>query len=493
VLVQHAIQQGRPYAVVFVDMRMPPGWDGVETLEHLWRIDPALQAVICTAFADLDWDYIIQRLGHSDQLLILRKPFDVVEVWQLARALTQKWSLAKHARHQLDTLAEMVDQRTQALREVNARLQRDIARRQQVEEALRHSEAHYRLLTEAVPGLVWMDDADNQNRYVNRYWGDYTGQTSAETQGHGWQAALHPYDRAATQARQRARQATTMAEPPQWDPQGQLCGWLGTGIDIDDRKQAELALQEQAQDLTRSNTDLQVFAYIASHDLQEPLRTVTSFVQLLQRRLHGRLDAETTEFMTYIVDGVARMQALLTALLTYTRVRTTDLAFAPTVSAALVDEVLADLRASIIEHGAVVTRDALPTVRADATQLRLVFQNLLSNALKFRGADPPRIHLAARREAHAWVFTVQDNGIGLEAQYAERIFQAFQRLHPQSTYPGAGIGLAICKRIVERHGGRIWAESVLGHGTTFAFTLPAEHGDRAAEHTGGGGGRATSH
>jgi two-component system NtrC family sensor kinase len=140
-MVQQAIHQGRPYAVAFVDMRMPPGWDGVETLEHLWRTDPDLQAVICTAFADFDWDYLIQRLGHRDQLLILRKPFDVVEVWQLARALSQKWSLARQAKHRLDTLAELVDQRTRELRETNVRLQQDIARRQQVEVALQQIQA----------------------------------------------------------------------------------------------------------------------------------------------------------------------------------------------------------------------------------------------------------------------------------------------------------------------------------------------------------------
>jgi two-component system NtrC family sensor kinase len=161
-LVQRALQYGLPYAVAFVDMRMPPGWDGVETLEHLWRVDPDLQAVICTAFSDLDWDHIIQRLGHSDQLLILRKPFDVVEVWQLARALTQKWSLAKQAKQRLDTLAETVDRRTQELREVNARLQRDIARRQQVEAALQQAQAELERRVEERTAALQREIAERQ-------------------------------------------------------------------------------------------------------------------------------------------------------------------------------------------------------------------------------------------------------------------------------------------------------------------------------------------
>jgi two-component system, NtrC family, sensor kinase len=162
VMVQKAIQSSRPYAVAFVDMRMPPGWDGVETLEHLWSVDPELQAVICTAFADLDWDRIIKRLGRRDQLLILRKPFDVVEVWQLARALTQKWSLARQAKHRLATLAELVDQRTQELRAANARLQRDIARRQQVEAALQQAHAELEQRVEERTAALQREVAERQ-------------------------------------------------------------------------------------------------------------------------------------------------------------------------------------------------------------------------------------------------------------------------------------------------------------------------------------------
>jgi len=244
------------------------------------------------------------------------------------------------------------------------------------------------------------------------------------------------------------------------------------------RREAEARLREahdelelKARELERSNEELQQFAYVASHDLQEPLRMVSSYTQLLAKRYGERLDGDAKEFMEFIVDGAARMKQLIEDLLAYSRVGTRGREFLPTDSRAALQKALANLRMAQEASGAVVTHDPMPAVVADAGQLTQLFQNLVGNAMKFRGSAAPRIHVGAETREHVWVFTVKDNGIGLDTQYADRIFMMFQRLHNKSEYPGTGIGLAICKKIVERHGGRIWVESRPGEGSTFGFTI----------------------
>ncbi|MBI3329999.1 MAG: PAS domain S-box protein [Nitrospinae bacterium] len=253
---------------------------------------------------------------------------------------------------------------------------------------------------------------------------------------------------------------------------GQEPMFIGVLRDISLRKEREEMLTRQAAELTRSNEELQQFAYVASHDLQEPLRMISSYSQLLARRYRGNLDADADEFITYIVDGVSRMQSLINGLLAYSRVGTNGSAFEPTDCATIVDLAVSNLQAAIEESGAVVTHDALPTVMADASQLSQVFQNLIGNAIKFRGEHPPRLHVSAQGKENAWLFSVRDNGLGIDPQYADRIFGLFQRLHSRTEYPGTGLGLAICKKIVERHGGRIWVESEPGKGATFYITFP---------------------
>ena len=241
---------------------------------------------------------------------------------------------------------------------------------------------------------------------------------------------------------------------------------LASVVDITERKHAELELK-------RSNEELERFAYVASHDLQEPLRMVGSYVQLLGKRYKGKLDADADEFIGYALDGALRMQRLIEDLLAFSRVGTRGVAFAPTDVNGVLDSALASLKLSIDEAGATVTRNGLPTISGDAGQLEHVFLNLISNALKFHGSAPPDIQISAVRRERDWLFSVRDNGIGIDPQYSERIFVIFQRLHGKNDYPGTGIGLAICKKIVERHGGRIWVESQPGRGATFLFTLPA--------------------
>jgi len=251
-----------------------------------------------------------------------------------------------------------------------------------------------------------------------------------------------------------------------------------TGIvrDISERKYAEAELRATADELARSNIDLQQFAYVASHDLQEPLRAVAGCVQILQKRYQSQLDARADELIGHAVDGVRRMQTLIDDLLAYSRVGTRGKGFEATDCNAVLKAALASLSASVTESGAVVTHDELPTVMADGAQLTQVFQNLLSNAIKFRGGQRPALHVGVQRGQGEWVFSVRDNGIGIEADYFDRIFVIFQRLHTRNEYPGTGIGLAICKKIVDRHGGRMWVESEPGRGSTFFFTVPAGEG-----------------
>jgi len=292
------------------------------------------------------------------------------------------------------------------------------------------------------------------------------------------------------------------------DPFGEIIGTFGISRDITERKRVEQHLAEKARELERSNTELEQFAYVASHDLQEPLRMVASYTQLLGRRYKGKLGNEADEFITYAVEGATRMQLLINDLLAYSRVGRGK-PLSPVSSADALARALTNLKISIEETGAMVTfdsgstsepstldprRSTLPTVMADTFQLTQLFQNLISNALKFRSPDaPPRIHIAASdvctarnlpkpssaqdeelstAEAHQWLFSVSDNGIGIDPKDFDRIFVLFQRLHSREEYPGTGIGLAVCKKIVERHGGIMWVESAPGKGSTFCFTLP---------------------
>ncbi len=246
--------------------------------------------------------------------------------------------------------------------------------------------------------------------------------------------------------------------------------------DITARKAAEAQLLRKVEELNRSNEELQQFAYVASHDLQEPLRMVASYVALIARRYKGRLDADADEFIGFAVDGSKRMQSLIQDLLSYSRVGSKGKDLAETSSEDALAQAVRNLGGAIAESGAVVTHDALPAVMADEMQLTQLFQNLLGNAIKYRRAETPRVHVAAvRGEGKKWTFSVRDNGLGIEPQYFERIFGMFQRLHGREEFAGTGIGLAICKKIAERHGGGISVESKIGQGSTFRFPLPASN------------------
>jgi PAS domain S-box-containing protein len=372
---------------------------------------------------------------------------------------------------------------------------RDITARKLAAESLRESELKFRAVAEtANEGIV---SADEQG--VIRYWNPGAermfGRTEHEALGQSLTILMPERFRSAHQngmsryletrdARMVGRTVETTgerADGTEFPLEISLSSWQtskGTFFsailrDITARRRSEEALKQQAEELARSNHELEQFAYVASHDLQEPLRMVSNYTQLLGRRYRDRLDGDAQEFIDFAVDGAKRMQALIHDLLQYARVGTRGKEFKPTPANRVVEDALANLAGAIDESGAEIRVEALPTVSCDSTQLTQVFQNLIGNALKFRRQDSkPIVQISARLDPTGWRFIVADNGIGIEPKYFERIFQMFQRLHGREQYEGTGIGLALCKKIVERHGGQITVASELGHGTTFSFVLP---------------------
>jgi light-regulated signal transduction histidine kinase (bacteriophytochrome) len=249
--------------------------------------------------------------------------------------------------------------------------------------------------------------------------------------------------------------------------------------DITERKKSEEHLVKTVGELKRSNDELQQFAYVSSHDLQEPLRMVASYTQLLAKRYKGRLDSDADEFIAFAVDGCNRMQGLIQDLLAYSRTGTNGKALREISGDDALNEALTNLRTTIGQSGAVVTHDPLPVIQTDDTQLTQVFQNLIGNAIKYRSTEVPHVHVSASKNGgREWIFSVRDNGLGIDPQYFERIFILFQRLHGRNEFEGTGIGLAICKKILERLGGRIWVESQPGKGSTFHFALPERNEKR---------------
>lgn len=350
-----------------------------------------------------------------------------------------------------------------------------------------------------VPGIVWEGEGapgDGSQRvvFVSDYAEKLLGYPAAEWLGNTgfWGKIVHPDDleTARTEAmrifengssgKMRFRGVSRTGEiiPLEAhtsilrDANGDPVGACGVVMDVRERKYFEDRLAAQAEDLRRSNEELEQFAYVASHDLQEPLRMVTSYLELIEQRYQDRLDDDASEFIAYAVDGAERMKALINDLLAYSRVQRVKRAeFKPVDLHDILQRTRSNLQLTIEDTGAEITHDPLPTIIGNAGQMSQLLQNLLSNAIKFRGDTPPHIHIGAQRVGDCWQFSVADNGIGIEPQYLDRIFVIFQRLHSRQAYAGTGIGLAICKRIVENHGGRIWVESEPGAGTTFYFTI----------------------
>jgi PAS domain S-box-containing protein len=371
------------------------------------------------------------------------------------------------------------------------------AQRDATLKALQESEQRYRQLLESLQEGIWVIDREAYTTFVNPRMAEMLGYSVEEMQGQ------HLFDfmdesrvqlaRRKLERRQKGikephnfefthkegrRVYTALNTAPLTDDAGNYEGAIASVQDVTARRRAEQQLERYTAELRRSNQELERFAYVASHDLQQPLRMVTGYLRLLEQRSRERLDEQSQAFVQHALDGATRMQGMIRALLNLSRISTRGQPFAPTDVERVLDDALANLALALEESGAQVTRDPLPTVQADGGQLMRVFQNLIDNAIKFRGQAPLRIHVAAQRRNAQWVLAVGDNGPGFDPGQAERIFEIFGRLHAHQTYPGTGMGLAICKKIVERHGGRIWVESEPGAGATFYFTLP-DHGPAA--------------
>lgn len=388
--------------------------------------------------------------------------------------------------------------------EKTAALNTELAERKRAEAVARDSEALYHSLVDTLPINILRKDLRGRVTYGNRGYCERMGRPLSELLGRT-DYELFPKELANKYLSDDEKVIRTgemfedieehrgsdgkksyvhVLKAPVRDAQGKIVGTQVIFWDVTARKLAEESLEKTATDLARSNKELEQFAYVASHDLQEPLRMITSYTQLIGRRYNDKLDDDAKEFMRFAVDGALRMQKLIQGLLEYSRVGTKGKPFDQVDLNLALDAALANLTISIEESKANTTRDRLPVVMGDFVQLVQLLQNFIANAIKFHGPQPPRIHISAKRQArpdaaalggvpYEWILSVRDNGIGIEPQYFDRIFVIFQRLHTQDQYPGTGIGLAICKKIIERHGGRIWVESKPGEGTTFFFALPA--------------------
>ncbi len=360
---------------------------------------------------------------------------------------------------------------------------------------LEHQRRFLRHVIDADPNLVFAKDREGRFTLANQAVAEMYGTTPEELVGKT-DAAFNPDTEEVDAFREDDRKVLETGEPvfieaepvtnattgetrwfqtlkvPLPDPDGSLNQVLGVATDITERRKAEERLRRHAESLEQTNRDLRQVAFVSSHDLREPLRTVSSFVQLLDRRYAEELDAEGREYIAYAVEGVERMDALLSDLLTYTLIGQKASTRKPVDLGSVLDRTLDRLSHQIETTSARVTHDPLPTVVGDPEHLGMVFENLLSNALKFQGPEPPEIHVGAEAEDERWHLWVEDNGIGFEQAYADKIFSIFQRLNHRDQYDGTGVGLAICRRAVEVHGGRIWAESVPGEGTTIHVELP---------------------
>jgi len=361
---------------------------------------------------------------------------------------------------------------------------RNVTRQKHAEAALLKSEDEFRMLADNISHLAWMADESGSVFWFNQRWYDYTGTTPEAMQGWGWQAIHHPdhLERVVAHKKHCFETGEIWEDTfpllgkdgkyrwflsralPIHNAENRVIRWFGTNTDITEQLDIE-------RELRLANADLEQFAYSASHDLQEPLRGVSIYSELLVARHSHQLDDEAREFLNYLRNGALRMEMLVRDLLAYTQVRQVDAPLEKIDPNAALKAVLSDLAQPIAQSGAQITSNMLPLLPVHGSHLEQLFRNLIGNALKYCGGKRPIVHVEARQQNRCWLFSVKDNGIGIDFQYKEKIFGLFKRLHTSEEYPGTGIGLAICQRIVEQYHGRIWVESRPGEGSTFYFTL----------------------
>ncbi len=442
-----------------------------------------------------------RQISHPDDLDIINEQRPALHAGEISAVRLEKRYLRKDGAVVWVKFSMTVERDADGKPLYEIAVYDDITVQRDTEARLKESEARFRQTFElAASGICHV--VDGRFVRVNRSLCEILGYRQTELLGRHVKDVSHPEDRDVTdadRARIRAGELDQARFEKRYLRRDGSVVWCDLAIalvrdvfgmplyeiavfdDITERKKSEAALQAAHEELKRSNAELEQFAYVASHDLQEPLRMVASYTQLLGRRYQAKLDQDAREFMSYIVDGATRMKQLIEDLLAYSRVGTKGQEFKPVALEAPLRRALFNLRAGIEEAGAAVTYDPLPTVHGDEVQLGQLLQNLVGNALKFRSNSVPRIHIGVSEKNSEYQIEVRDNGIGIEPQYFERIFMVFQRLHNKGEYPGTGIGLAICKKVVERHGGRIWVESraaqVPNAGSSFYFTLNKRGGE----------------
>ena len=365
--VEEAFSQNRPYELAFVDMRMPPGWDGLKTIENIWKVDKNIQVVICTAYSDYSWGDITQRLGKSENLLILKKPFDCAEVSQLASALTEKWNLARKASMKMEELEQIVKERAKELIEKNNQLKMEIA----------------------------------------------------------------------------------------------------------EREQMELKLAEMIRKVESANKELKEFASIVSHDLKAPLRGVKTLALWILQDCGDKFDTKSTQQMNLLMDRVDRIYNLIDGVLKYSKVGQTSGEHIPVNLETFLPEVISMVVPP--EHIKVSIENQLPSIICEETHIMQVFQNLISNAIKYNDKEQGWIKINCSEDGDFWKFSIADNGPGIDEKHFERIFRMFQTITQNENIQGTGVGLTVVKKIVELYGGRVWIESEVGKGSTFFFTFPKQN------------------
>jgi len=480
--IKQALSENRPYELAFIDMRMPPGWDGIETIEHIWQTEPNIQVVICTAYSDHSWEEIIRRLGRSQNLLILKKPFDGTEVAQLATALTEKWTLAKQASLKMDQLEQMVKERTHELEKSN--------------EQLKHAKENLELIYRVVPSAIFTVDTNRCITSWNNKAAELTGYTAEEVIGKEclifafepccYKCGLYANDvekpvvgRECPIKRKDGRTLTISKNADLLkDENGNIIGGIESFEDITERKEAELGQDELLKKVDHINKELREFVSIISHDLKAPLRGIKTLANWILSDCADKLGDQANEQMNLLLERVELMYNLIEGTLQYSRagwaegkrVQVNLNNFVPEIINMVVPP----------ENITVTIENELPAIDCEEVHIMQVFQNLLSNAIKYMDKPQGWIKVGCVEQDGFWKFSVADNGPGIEEKHFEKIFKIFQALPTSPDFEGTGVGLTVAKKIIELYDGKIWVESKVGEGSTFFFTLPKQKESRLA-------------